>query len=390
MPRPGGSAVGAAVLACGMLAAGAAASPATALSATDAAPRIVGGAPAETANWGFTAAILRRGRMHCTGSVIAPTRVLTAAHCVQGFNLANLLVLTGRSRIGDAATGEALGVASATIAPDFGVAPPHDVAVITLASPTSAPPIRLAGVAEDATATVPGALLGAAGFGQRNPFIFGKPRIGVLTETTQEVKGDCTRLLGPAFVPRSTICAIGSRVSRKSPVHRGACFGDSGGPLVVATGAGLRLVGVASEVTGFAFGCGIGGAPNLYSRVSDDLPFISAAAGLSPPVDPLVAFSGTDEVRAARTVGFPFVCGQSCSVSTSATLLAEGLDRPPTLSTVQLAAGETGAATLPIGRRGVRALRRFPGLAAVLVKIEAVNLTTGATDSHSRIFGFKR
>ena len=51
-------------------------------SAAAKAPRarasVVGGTPASLSEWGFTAAVLTPHTL-CTGSVIAPTKVLTAA-----------------------------------------------------------------------------------------------------------------------------------------------------------------------------------------------------------------------------------------------------------------------------------------------------------------------
>ncbi len=40
-------------------------------------------------------AILRNSRMHCTGSVVAPQTVLTAAHCIQGYDVSSLTFVTG-------------------------------------------------------------------------------------------------------------------------------------------------------------------------------------------------------------------------------------------------------------------------------------------------------
>ena len=98
---------------------------------------VVGGGRADPAQWPFAVAIFRKGRMHCTGSVITPTRVLTAGHCVAGFNLANLQVIIGRPTLRDTSVGQAIAVTSGRVHPDFEQTGLHDVAVLNLAQPTS-------------------------------------------------------------------------------------------------------------------------------------------------------------------------------------------------------------------------------------------------------------
>ena len=56
--------------------------PAPAPAAARARASIVGGGPANPAQWPYAVAIFRKGHMHCSGSVIGPTQVLTAGHCV--------------------------------------------------------------------------------------------------------------------------------------------------------------------------------------------------------------------------------------------------------------------------------------------------------------------
>lgn len=351
---------------------------------------IIGGRPADSVVWGSTVAILFRGRLFCSGSVISPTRVLTAAHCASGFDLSQMTVLANRPRIGDNGVGEAIGVTAASIPPDFGVPPLHDLAVLTLSGPTSAPPIALADATEDAATTGTGALLGAAGFGQRNPLIFGHPRVGILAEITQRVKGDCRRGFGASFLPESMICAIGSRIKRL-PVNRGVCFGDSGGPLVAGAAAGPRLVGVASEVSGLPIGCGLFGAPNLYSRVSADLAFVRGAAQLAPPPPPpLASFAGPGTARAQRQVAVRVACSASCTVNLTMTLVAGARARRPTLASLQLGAGQSGGASFPLGRRGVKVLHLIPEIAQVIVRIDATGPNTTGVESHTRLLGFRR
>ncbi len=128
-------------LACAAaLSAGLASSSATA--APRARPSIIGGAAANPAQWTFAAAIFRKGHLHCGGSVISPTRVLTAAHCVLGFDLASFAVIANRPDLRSGASGEVLGVASARIHPDYESTGLHDVAVLNLSRPTTAAPDR--------------------------------------------------------------------------------------------------------------------------------------------------------------------------------------------------------------------------------------------------------
>ena len=95
-----------AALACASALGGLAAPSAAAAAAPRARASIVGGGRADPAQWPFAVAIFRKGHMHCSGSVIAPTKVLTAGHCVAGFNLANFQVIIGRPTCATPAVGQ--------------------------------------------------------------------------------------------------------------------------------------------------------------------------------------------------------------------------------------------------------------------------------------------
>jgi trypsin len=257
------------------------------LSAADAAERahssIVGGYPADASQWPFAVAIFRKGKMHCTGSVIAPTKVLTAGHCVDGFNLANFVVIAGRPNLHDVASGQSLTVASGRVHPDFEQTALHDVAVLNLAQPTTAPSVTLATPAEDAATTPVGAPLQIAGWGAVNPLGF---HLSPFLKATSEVVRTPQRCLRAysqdLFSPTSMICAIGARRRHggRFRIHTTACSGDSGGPLVAVTPTGIREVGTVSY--GGAL-CGLPGAPTVYSRVSASLDFINSVGQPAGP-----------------------------------------------------------------------------------------------------------
>ncbi len=249
-------------------------------SAAPAAPRahasIVGGGRANPAQFPYAVAIFRKGHMHCSGSVIAPTKVLTAGHCADGFNVANFQVIVGRPTLRDASVGQAIPVASARVHPDFEQTGLHDVAVLNLASPTTAPPIALATPDQNAATTGVGGQLSVAGYGATNPF--GSHLSGFLKATVEQVRTDhrCLKAYTrDLFAPESMICALGAKLKKpgRFKIHTSACSGDSGGPLVADTSTGPVEVGTVS------FGgalCGLPGAPTVYSRVSASLDFINA------------------------------------------------------------------------------------------------------------------
>jgi secreted trypsin-like serine protease len=255
-----------------------------ATSASAKAPRarssVIGGRLANLQDWGFTAAVLTPNTL-CSGVVLSPTKVLTAAHCLG--RLSTMIIRTDSTSA--FAGGQASGVAAAAIAPGWAHSFQNDLAVLTLTAPTIAPPIQLAGAAEDATYTRAGAPVQIAGFGNRNP-ILGRQKVGLLTAADVTVR----RCLLPSWA----ICDYGGRAGAvvlrfknhhrlKRKVKKSVCSGDSGGPLVARTPNGPRLIGVAEASSGpprlnpfFSVICGLKGFPSLHSRAASYLSFVQA------------------------------------------------------------------------------------------------------------------
>ena len=247
---------------------------------------IVGGTPADPSQFPYVAAVETRHSL-CTGSVISPTHVLTAAHCIEA-DASGLTV-----RIGSATAfsgGEPHAVSAVAIHPGWAHSLQSDLAVLALSQPTSAPPIPLATRDQDAMLTRPGAPLTAAGYGRRSPWAKGKPKVGLLTSTQVAAHGFCP-------LPHWIMCDAGGRSGliahakikgrlRKRPVMKTVCSGDSGGPLIATTPTGPVLVGVAEASLstsrrspwGYVY-CGLKGAPSLHTRVSEYLDFLSSNLG---------------------------------------------------------------------------------------------------------------
>src|SRR3954471_446401 len=152
-----------AALACAS-ALGAAVLPSTASAAPRARTSVVGGGRANPAQWPFAVAIFRKGHMHCSGSVIGPTKVLTAGHCVDGFNLANFQVIIGRPTLRDTSVGQSIAVTSGRVHPDFEQTGLHDVAVLNLAQPAPVTPVAIATPDLNNATTAVGSQLQVAGY----------------------------------------------------------------------------------------------------------------------------------------------------------------------------------------------------------------------------------
>ena len=239
---------------------------------------------ASLANWGFTVAV-RTPEGDCTGVVISPTKVLTAAHCL--YSPASAMYVLANQTTFWSGGGERIAVQRFATAPGFAGGFVNDLAVLTLSTPTRAPAIQLATPAMDAAYTHLNASLEVAGFGVRNPFYRGKQKFGVLISGPAFVRWNGC---GRDYVGTVMICDTGPRSKwvvisggKVRAIQSVPCFGDSGGPLVARTTAGPVLVGVDEASSLQKYGrfrgvlCGLHSYNTIHTRIAPFLPFINAS-----------------------------------------------------------------------------------------------------------------
>ncbi len=225
------------VFACTILAA--LALPAAAAAEPTAQASIVGGRAGSIAEFPFLSFIEAREGKHgfaCTGSVVAPRVVLTAAHCVEDLDRGGLTpakqyaLATGVTSPEEAQAENIFHVTEAHVFPGFDPGTIHgDAGVLILDRPTTAPALALAG-SGDSALYAGGATVQLAGWGLTGPKANEEPSGLRTTSMVVEAPAFCkakTHGYFSPFSPTAQMCTL-DLPSKKS----GGCFGDSGGPTI--------------------------------------------------------------------------------------------------------------------------------------------------------------
>jgi secreted trypsin-like serine protease len=212
--------------------------PAAASAAPGATASIVGGHPVtieEFPSLVYIQAVEGKHGFSCTGTVVAPRIVLTAAHCVEDIEKGTITpaaayaLSTGVADPRMAGPDNIFHIVATHVFPGFDPGVLHgDAAILVIDRPTGVPPLALAG-AGDAALYAGGAEAQLTGWGLTKGNAKNPPANLRATTMLVQTSDTCRQKVKPyykPYLPAAQVCLLAA--DRKS----GGCFGDSGGPAI--------------------------------------------------------------------------------------------------------------------------------------------------------------
>lgn len=220
-------------------------------------PKIIGGGPTTIEENPYMVALTQPdGFQFCGGAIVAPHKILTAAHCTQGSQPADIKVVAGRTSLSQD-EGVTANVTNIWVNPNFDSnTMVNDSSVLTLDQDLPQAPVQIA-TPDDTDLYTAGANSTVLGWGTdesgNTSDVLKKVDVPVTADA------DCTASYQDQFDPNTMVCA-GLKEGGKD-----SCQGDSGGPLVGMKADGtLREIGIVS----WGQGCAEANFYGVYGRVS--------------------------------------------------------------------------------------------------------------------------
>lgn len=243
---------------------------------------VVGGSPAPISAYPFMARITAHDAVYeytCTGTVVAPNMILTAAHCLLNesrtayLNPATFQVLTGTGSLAVPGTVSAVErtVVDPAYQPSGSLAGWHDAGLIQLSTPITAPAVKLAST----QIWGPGTVGYTVGWGLTGPGEL--PAEMQVGETFVQSTSYCQGEIGSAFHPQAQLCSV------DYPSYAtGTCSGDSGGPMLMSSNGELVEIGITSMGPE---GCSTE-LPRIDTRVDVESSWVAREIAAHPPTTP--------------------------------------------------------------------------------------------------------
>lgn len=225
--------------------------------------------------------------LNCGATLIAPTWVLTAAHCVENKTASQLRAEVGVYDLADEP--DVLEITSVINHPDYfsnNSSSVNDLALLELDEPVATPPVILASPA-NSDVWQPITTGTTAGWGNTQdaelgyPDVLRKVDVPILTDAACIASG-----VGNQIEPETMVCA--------GETGKDSCDGDSGGPLLVDADAGADSpVWLQLGIVSFGNGCALTNQPGVYAEVPAFFDWIESHTGPlatlpEPPPDPVV------------------------------------------------------------------------------------------------------
>lgn len=260
---------------------------------------VVGGTRVPDGTWRDVVAVVARDAV-CTGTLVAPDIVVTAAHCVEAGPVEVITDTTDYA----AEPGDHIPVKWARAYPRWRER--YDVGVLMLDHVARGRPRTVASACTTRPALVAGATVHLVGFGLATAEAT-DANTTLREAELRVVDPTCTSdpSCEPSVAPHGEFIAGGG--------GRDACFGDSGGPVYLDTADGPALVGIVSR------GLAVPGAPcaigGVYERVDKVVSWIQSVTGTrlartscDGPADDADA-AAADEAGAGGCAAAPGVSG---------------------------------------------------------------------------------
>ncbi len=295
---------------------------------------VVGGEPAEVGDYPSTVSLMMNQgggvwESSCTGTLVAPTVVVTAAHCLQDWygspiSTNEVRIVYGYTDPASAPASERRTLASIHPNPDYdpyastdsdGLGETMDIGVMVLSEPIEnavVTPILPASEVDDVL--VAGAEVHVVGYGINN------------------INTWDSGILYKAVTPY--IRHIPTEMLAGSPGNPDSCNGDSGGPAYVMVGGSLYLVGITSRAWKKSQAmCGDGG---IYTIASAYLPWLQGIvgdldAGVVDVVSDVTLLDASDTCLPLTSACHPLTnegcdgaAGEACQVSGAGMACHEG------------------------------------------------------------------